>query len=116
MNESQIFTNALKLGTPSERAAYLDEACAGDAQLRAAVEDLLRAQASDPEFLERPAASLTGTVDAPAAPERPTATAGPAPERPGLIAHPSGLVFERQVRCVAHAVQGTLGVGFERGD
>ena len=35
MNESQVFTNALKLATAAERAAYLDEACAGNPQLRA---------------------------------------------------------------------------------
>jgi len=65
MNESQVFTNALKLGTPAERAAYLDEACAGNPVLRGAVDGLLRAHASDPDFLEQPAASLGGTVDVP---------------------------------------------------
>ena len=57
MNESQVFANALKLATPEERAAYLDEACGGDPKLRADVEALLRAHAGDPDFLERPAAS-----------------------------------------------------------
>ena len=64
MNESQVFADALKLATPAERAAYLDEACAGDPQLRAGVEALLRAHASDPDFLEQPAGSLAGTADA----------------------------------------------------
>jgi serine/threonine protein kinase/tetratricopeptide (TPR) repeat protein len=63
VNESQIFTSALKLATPAERAAYLDEACAGDPQLRADVEALLRAHSTDPGFLEEPAASMRGTVD-----------------------------------------------------
>jgi eukaryotic-like serine/threonine-protein kinase len=67
VNESQIFTNALKLGTAAERAAYLDAACAGEPGLRAAVEELLRAQANDPDFLERPAAVLTATAADPAA-------------------------------------------------
>ncbi len=56
MDESQIFANALKLATAAERGAYLDQACAGDARLRAAVEALLQAHASDPGFLEQPAA------------------------------------------------------------
>ena len=40
MNESQIFANALKLATPEERSAYLDEACAGDPRLRTDLEAL----------------------------------------------------------------------------
>jgi tetratricopeptide (TPR) repeat protein/serine/threonine protein kinase len=81
VNESQIFTNALNVADPAERAAYLDAACASDAQLRTAVEALLQAQANDPDFLERPAASLADTADAPAA----TATTAPPAERPGLV-------------------------------
>jgi tetratricopeptide (TPR) repeat protein/serine/threonine protein kinase len=67
VNESQIFTNAVKLASPAERAAYLDEACAGNPQLRADVEALLHAHASDPGFLEQPAGSLAGTADEAAA-------------------------------------------------
>ena len=68
MSESQVFTHALKLASPAERAAYLDEVCAGNAELRAAVEALLHAHADDPGFLEQPAGSLWGTVDEPVAP------------------------------------------------
>jgi hypothetical protein len=71
VNESQVFANALKLATPAERAAYLDAACAGDPQLRAAVEGLLRAQVRDPDFLELPVASLTATPDTSAATAKP---------------------------------------------
>jgi WD40 repeat protein/serine/threonine protein kinase/tetratricopeptide (TPR) repeat protein len=81
VNESQIFTNALNVADPAERAAYLNAACAGAPELRTAVEALLRAQASDPGFLEQPAASLADTADGPAA----TATAAPPAERPGLV-------------------------------
>jgi hypothetical protein len=38
-----IFGKALELPSPVERAAYLDEACAGNPSLRAEVESLLRA-------------------------------------------------------------------------
>src|SRR5262245_45178646 len=52
----ELFAAALEL-RPGERAAYLDEACAGDSALRAEVESLLRAHASrTPGFLERPPA------------------------------------------------------------
>lgn len=61
MNESEIFANILKLATPAEQRAYLDEVCASDPQLRAAVEALLKAHATDPGFLEQPAESLLGT-------------------------------------------------------
>jgi tetratricopeptide (TPR) repeat protein len=86
VNESQVFTHALKLATPAERAAYLDEVCAGNAELRAAVEALLHAHADDPGFLEQPAGSLWGTVDGPAAPalDERLAKAGIA-EQPGMV-------------------------------
>src|SRR5262249_48979877 len=79
VNESQVFTNALKLATPAERSAYLDRACAGDHGMRAAVEDLLRAHVTDPGFLERPAGSLGG------APEPATASAKPPAPEPGGV-------------------------------
>jgi tetratricopeptide (TPR) repeat protein/tRNA A-37 threonylcarbamoyl transferase component Bud32 len=41
---------------PAERAAYLDEACAGDPELRAGVDRLLRALDAAGDFLARPAA------------------------------------------------------------
>jgi serine/threonine protein kinase/tetratricopeptide (TPR) repeat protein len=86
VNESQVFTSALKLATPAERAGYLDEVCAGNAELRAAVEALLRAHANDPGFLEQPAGSLSGTVDGPATPalDERLAQAG-VPEQPGEV-------------------------------
>jgi len=59
MNENYVFLNAINRTTPTERAAYLDEACAGNPQLRADVEALLRAHDTDPGFLEQPPAVLT---------------------------------------------------------
>ena len=73
MNESQVFANALKLANPAERASYLDEACAGDSQLRADVEALLQAHANDPSFLEQPAGALVGTVEEASAADLPGA-------------------------------------------
>jgi WD40 repeat protein/serine/threonine protein kinase len=62
VNESQIFTDLLKLATAAERDAYLDKVCGGNAEMRAALEALLQAHSSDPDFLEQPAASLKGVV------------------------------------------------------
>ncbi len=73
MNESQVFANALKLADSSGRAAYLDEACAGDPELRADVEALLQAHANDPGFLEQPVGSLMGTVEEASVAESPAA-------------------------------------------
>jgi WD40 repeat protein len=53
-SDETIFAAALRWETPAQRAAYLDEACAGDPALRARVEALLRADADAGTFLERP--------------------------------------------------------------
>ena len=52
-----IFFAALEKGSPQERAAYLDEACASDPDLRRRVEKMLAAQAQARSFWNnRPAA------------------------------------------------------------
>src|SRR5262245_21585985 len=55
MNESDLFIEALDRPDPAERAAYLDEACAGDAALRQRLEVLLRAHFEASECLKEPA-------------------------------------------------------------
>ena len=55
--EVAVLNAALEL-RPAERAAYLDEACAGDAALRQQVEGLLRADAAAEGFLETPPAGV----------------------------------------------------------
>jgi len=61
--EAAILSAALEL-SPPERAAYLDQACAGDAALRQQVEALLRAHEQAEDFLKGPPAgfALKGTV------------------------------------------------------
>ena len=59
-----LFLDAIEL-SPEKRGLFLDEQCAGDAELRAAVEELLRfdAQAqSKPDFLQSPAAVVRGSL------------------------------------------------------
>jgi serine/threonine protein kinase len=58
MTERSIFLAALAWNDPARRAAYLDGACAGDADLRRRVEALLHAHGGDPRALgERPDAA-----------------------------------------------------------
>src|SRR6266540_536794 len=55
--EVAVLNAALEL-RPAERAAYLDQACAGDAALRKQVEALLQAHEQAEGFLEAPPARL----------------------------------------------------------
>ncbi len=76
MTDESIFAAALAIPSPSERAAYLDRACAGQPALRREVEELLAAHAAD-NPLDRPPADLgrTGPYQ-PAAADPPTASVG----------------------------------------
>jgi serine/threonine protein kinase/WD40 repeat protein len=63
--QREIFLGALERLDPSERAAFLDDACGTDAELRRRVKDLLREEASVGSFLEQPvwnAAKSTGSL------------------------------------------------------
>ena len=51
--EAVLFA-ALEKPTSAERNAYLDSACAGDAELRRQVEKLLQAHANAGDFLQKP--------------------------------------------------------------
>ena len=66
---NEIFLNAVESGSPEQRCAYLDSACAGDTGLRRAVEALLQAHSQAGSFLDQPAVTL-----APPAEESATAT------------------------------------------
>src|SRR5262249_24463660 len=66
-----IFLEAIEEHVPEQWPAFLEQACAGDARLRAEVEKLLRAQAEMGSFHEALRAALSSTVD-----ERTTACPG----------------------------------------
>ena len=74
-NREVVVLNAALELLPAERAAYLDEACAGDTALRQQVEDLLVAHASADGFLEAPPADLDF--------KRPGGAGIPLTEKPG---------------------------------
>ena len=73
---NDLFLKALELRSADARHQYLDEACTGDAALRAEVESLLEANARAGGFLESPAPNLLATVDEPIS-ERPGTVIGP---------------------------------------
>ena len=65
MTEQAIFLNALDLNAV-ERAAYLDQVCAGDANLRRQVDELLTAHERSGEFLDEPAVAQIAAQTPPA--------------------------------------------------
>jgi serine/threonine protein kinase len=76
VTDESIFAAALATPNPTERAAYLDRACAGRPDLRREVEGLLAAQAAD-NPLDRPPIDLgyTGPYEPPR--EQPGVSVGP---------------------------------------
>ena len=54
MNELDLFTEALSRTDPAERAAFLDQACAGNPELRRRLEELLAGHAQAENPLDRP--------------------------------------------------------------
>ncbi len=75
-----VFTAAVALAA-TERAAYLDQACAGDPALRLKIEALLRVHDDVGDFLESPA-EAAGPSPSPAPPSGPSGTirANPVPD------------------------------------
>ena len=54
MNELDLFTEALGRTDPAERAAYLDQACAGNPELRRRLAELLTSHAGSGSSFDRP--------------------------------------------------------------
>ena len=64
MNEESIFATALAKQTAGERQAYLREACHDNPELRARIEELLKADADAGSFLNHPPAGMEATAAA----------------------------------------------------
>ena len=75
--EVAVFTAAVALAA-AERAAHLDQACAGDPALRLKIEALLRVHDDVGDFLESPA-EAAGPSPSPAPPSGPSGTVRPNP-------------------------------------
>jgi serine/threonine-protein kinase len=90
MTEETLFHEALAR-PPAERGAFLEQACAGQPQLRTAVEALLAAHNASGSLLDRPPIELGQTVDPePAPPEPAPPHLGPTADyqshsEPGLV-------------------------------
>jgi serine/threonine protein kinase/Flp pilus assembly protein TadD len=72
----RIYWDAIQIPTAAARAAYLDEACQGDARLRQQIEKLLRVRSGADDLLEPPSALPGVTLDQPEA-ELPGTLIGP---------------------------------------
>ncbi len=90
-----VFDEAAEIASPADRAAFLDRACAGDLELRQAVEDLLRAYSQAGSFLERRASDPpeTGEQESGPVPGATTAFAG-ADAAPSMAIGPYKLLQE----------------------
>jgi WD40 repeat protein/serine/threonine protein kinase len=77
MTEREIFLAALKQPTAGERAAFLDQACGSDANLRGQIEALLVEHELLGSYLEAPVGAGQRTMDQPAVAELPGTVIGP---------------------------------------
>src|SRR5437879_626698 len=87
MTERDIFIAALQKEDPAERQAFLDDACAGQPELRQQVENLLRLHEGAGSFLEKPAAESAATGAFPNAAEPASSS-----EAPGTVIGPYKLI------------------------
>jgi serine/threonine protein kinase len=83
MNEESLFQEALSR-SPTERAGFLEQACAGRPELRAAVEALLAAHERSGNVLDQPHVALGETVDSEPGPARPLVTGDHTPQPEGV--------------------------------
>jgi len=72
-----LFSAALAIESPKERAKFLDQACGADQQLRQQVEELLAAYPKVERFMEAPAAKPGITLDQAPLTESPGTVIGP---------------------------------------
>src|SRR5262245_60684505 len=77
MTSDTIFAEAIGIESDRLRAAFLDEACGGDPELRREVERLVSDHFRAGDFLERPASHFCATTDEPPLTEKPGTVIGP---------------------------------------
>src|SRR6516162_1034147 len=91
MLEQSIFIEALEKEDPAAQAAFLDQACAGDAALRQRMARLLERHRQD-SFLESPAAAFPSPLAGEGMGVRGTTINDPITERPGTVIGPYKLL------------------------
>ena len=62
-NLDSLFEAAAKIESADQRAAYLDESCGDNLELRKQVEQLLQSDKQAGSFLDKPASRLDETID-----------------------------------------------------
>src|ERR1041385_144522 len=72
-----IFSKALQCHTAEEQAAFLEQACEGNTELRAQLEELMQAHREVGSFLQEPSALRAATVDEQPIHEAPGTMIGP---------------------------------------
>ena len=94
MNERDLFIAALQKEDPAERAAFLDQACAGDAALRQRLDVLLQAHHLADHFLQKPSddSHATGVYTPAPANESPADQPAPFTEAAGTRIGPYKLL------------------------
>jgi eukaryotic-like serine/threonine-protein kinase len=88
-----VFFTALDKPAGPERAAFLDEACGDNAEMRRHVERMLDAHPQAAGFLEEPARDLFATLDVPPITEKPGSMIGPYKLKEQIGEGGFGLVF-----------------------
>jgi WD40 repeat protein/serine/threonine protein kinase len=73
----ELFSRTLQCQNAEAQAAYLEQACHGNAELRARLEELLQAHREAGSFLHEPSFSRIATVDEPPLTEQPGTVVGP---------------------------------------
>src|SRR5262245_52663212 len=73
----ELFSKAVECQGANQQAAYLDQACQGDVELRAQLDELLDAQREAGSFLQEPSAAPVATMEQPRVTESPGTVIGP---------------------------------------
>jgi serine/threonine protein kinase len=95
--EDEVLTGALELDSPATRAAFLDDACEGDAALRARLEARILARLADDAPFAPPATEIRDPAAAPAPAEPLVLGPGGTPAANPLIEGPGDVIDDYQL-------------------